>query len=97
MQCRLTDLAEKEVVNVCNGCRIGFVGDVEVDTCTSKVCALIVLGRAKCFGLLGREEDIIIRWCDIEIIGEDIILVRCDIPRRRHKKRSFLDNLMGNH
>ncbi len=73
--CRIADLRCKEVINICDGARYGFVDDVEVDTCTGKLVTIIIRGRLKCFGLLGREEDVIIRWEEIEKIGEDIILV----------------------
>lgn len=74
------DIRCKEIINIKSGCRLGFPDDIEFDSCTAKVCKLIIFGRAKFFGLFGREEDICIRWCDIEVIGEDTILVSCDIP-----------------
>lgn len=73
--CCVTDLHCKEVINQKNGCRLGRVNDVEIDTCTSKVTALIIYGRQKCFGLLGRDDDIRIEWENIKIIGDDTILV----------------------
>ena len=30
MKCRMVELRCKEVINICDGCRLGFVGDVEV-------------------------------------------------------------------
>ena len=30
MLCRFTALRRKEVINLCDGCRLGYVGDVEV-------------------------------------------------------------------
>ena len=74
MLCRITDLRYKEVVNVRDGSCLGCVGDIEVDTVTAKVVALIVFGRYRFLWLL-REDDTVIRWCDIEVIGEDTILV----------------------
>ena len=38
--------------------------------------ALIIPGRLRLLGLLGREEDAVVPWENIEKIGEDIILVR---------------------
>jgi YlmC/YmxH family sporulation protein len=73
--CRITDLRYKEVVNVRDGACLGCVSDIEVDTVTAKVCSLIIYGRCRLFGLFFREEDTVVRWCDIEIIGEDAILV----------------------
>ena len=30
MQCRMVELRYKEVINVCDGARLGYVGDVEL-------------------------------------------------------------------
>lgn len=80
MNCRVQDLKYKDVVSVSDGTRLGCVCDVEVDTCTAKICAIVIYGRLRCFGLLGREDDIIINWCDIRLIGEDTILVNYCYP-----------------
>ena len=87
MGCRIEDLQNKDVICIKDGTNLGCVCDVEVDTCTGKLCAIVVYGASKCFGLLGREEDIIIRWCDIEVIGEDAVLVCCEPPERHRRIR----------
>ncbi len=63
------------MINVKDGCKLGYVDDVDINTCNAEVLSIVVYGRAKLFGLLGREEDIVIRWGEIEVIGEDTILV----------------------
>lgn len=96
--CRITDLRYKEVVNVRDGTCLGCVSDVEVDTVTAKVISLIIYGRCKLFGLFFREEDIIIHWCDIEVIGEDTILVNMRPEFREHRgarKGGFFSGLFG--
>ncbi|ANU54414.1 YlmC/YmxH family sporulation protein [Acutalibacter muris] len=80
MPCRMGELRQKEVINVRDGGRLGFVCDVEIDTHTAQVTALVVYGRSRLFGLLGREPDTVIPWRDIEMIGGDIVLVKCDAP-----------------
>ncbi|MGI6261527.1 MAG: YlmC/YmxH family sporulation protein [Acutalibacteraceae bacterium] len=94
MICRLADLRNKEVINIKDGMRLGCVCDAELDTCTAKLLSIIVYGRPRFFGILGREEDIIIKWCDIEVIGEDTILVSCCLPSSP-AHRSFFRNLWG--
>lgn len=88
MVCRIVELRHKEVINSSNGCRIGFVDDVEVDTLTSQVRAIIVFGRPRCLGLLGRNDDVIIPWSDIQLIGEDTILVSTNIKYNQKKQRT---------
>ncbi len=98
MLCRITDMHNKEVINVCDGVRIGCVDDVEVDTCTAQLCAIVIHGRPRCMGLMGRDEDIVIPWKNIEIIGEETILVNFSLPCCEPKKkrgRGLMDGLFG--
>ena len=76
LKCSVTDLRSKEVINVDDGCRIGCISDVEIDTCTGSLVSIIVFcGHGIC-GFLGRGEEIVICWKDIVVIGDDTILVR---------------------
>lgn len=85
MQCRLVELRYKEVINICDGCRIGYVGDVEVLLPEGTICALIVPGPYRFFGLFGRGEEFYIPWECIKQIGDDIILI--DKPAERRPPR----------
>lgn len=86
--CKVTELRHKEVINSTNGCRIGFVDDVEVNTEDAKIIAVIIYGRLRFFGLLGRCEDIVIKWENIQLIGEDTILVsHCPFHYKDKPKR----------
>lgn len=75
METRIADLQYKEVISVADGSRYGYVGDMEIDLETGQVRALVVPGRRRFFGLLGREEDKVIPWSAVKRFGEDIILV----------------------
>lgn len=72
MRNRLTDLKRKEVVNICDGARLGFVQDVLVELPCGQIAALIVPGPCH---FLGPRQDYIIPWSSIRQIGPDIILV----------------------
>ena len=80
MYCRVHELRSKYVINVRNGSKLGPVADVEIDTATSMVSAIVVRGRLRLWGLLGREEDVVVPWSNIEVIGEDTVLVNHDLP-----------------
>lgn len=94
--CRIADLRHKEVVNIKDGTCLGCVNDVEVDTSCAKLVAIVIYGRLKCFGLLGRHDDIIIRWEDIEVVGEDTILVCFNSRCVKKKRNRFLNNFFSN-
>ena len=85
MVCKVCDLRHKEVINAKDGCRLGFVDDVEINVKDATVVSLVIYGRLRCFGLLGREDDIIINWNCIELIGEDTILVNFNFQNKRKK------------
>ena len=99
MPCRLQELRKKEVINLNNGFRIGFVDDLEVDTKNARVISLVVYGRPRLFGLFGRGNDCIIAWEKIRLIGEDAILVDSFVQKmpkkakNRHKIVTFCHQL----
>lgn len=57
MLSRFSDFRYKEVINVRTGQRLGYVCDAEFTTPEGRITALIVPGRAKYLGCLGREDD----------------------------------------
>ena len=83
MSCSIAELRSKEVICRSNGVRIGNVDDVGIDVCSGRLDSIIIYGRGKLMGILGKCEDIVIPWSDIDVIGEDTILVNCEIPVQR--------------
>lgn len=89
---RFSDLRCKEVINVSDGARLGYVYDLELETESGRVLSIIVPGRCRLFGLLSSGGDLVIPWPCIRRIGTDIILVDVcvgDICRPRQKKGWF--------
>ena len=86
MDCRLADLCCKELIDIADGTRYGFVGDLELDPESGRIRALVVCGRRRLFGLLGREEDRVFPWDRVRRFGEDIILVEGG-PETERKER----------
>ncbi len=76
MICSLDDIKNKEVIDIITGERLGYIDDVEMNIETSGIVALIILGREKFWGLLGKEEDVIIPCKEIEVIGNDVLLIK---------------------
>ena len=69
------DFKHKEVINFTNGKRLGFVQDVTADLKTGTITEVIVPGNTNIFNFFSTNNEIIIPWNAIKIIGEDIILV----------------------
>lgn len=75
MQGRLSELKCKEVINICDGARLGCVQDAAFDFVTGHITALIVPGPCRCLGFAPPKTDFVIPWCCVKRIGPDIILV----------------------
>ena len=76
-RCNSEDFREKEVVNMCDGKKLGCVAEVEFNVCDGKLTAIIVPVEGGFLGL-GSKERIVIPWEKIVRIGEDVILVNAE-------------------
>ena len=75
MKLRIAELRYKEVIDIADGTRYGYVDDLEFDPESGVVHSIILSGRLRLFGLLGRDEDVLFPWTSVRRFGEDIILV----------------------
>lgn len=97
MTSRFGEFKNKEIIDVSDGAKIGYVDDIVFDTKTADVISIVVYGRYRFFGLFGREDDMIIDWKDIEIIGTDTILVKEQNIKKEKKTQhiNYFDKLFG--
>ena len=91
MICRIAVFRNKEVINVRDGLRMGYVCDIMVNVATGEITAIMVPGTYRFFGLFGREDDYIIPWNAIKRVGDDIIIVEIEgeYPREKRKRKSW--------
>ena len=92
MECRLSDLRYREVINVSTGTRLGYVSDAVVDWKSGRILSLVVPGPARFLGLFGRESDYILPWEAVTQMSRDIILIdgKTEIRRDRRERRAAL-------
>ena len=76
-RCSSEDFREKEVINVCDGKRLGCVSEVEFNVCDGCLTAIVVPLASGFLGM-GCKDKLVIPWERIERIGEDVILVKAD-------------------
>lgn len=76
MDISYNDLKSKEVVNLCDGSKMGRIVDVVFNSESGKVSGLVVPGEKKIFK---KNEDIFIPLEKVRRIGDDVILVRFDL------------------
>ena len=92
------ELSKKEVVQLKDGACLGMIDDMVIDPEHARIEKLLMLGRPKLFGLLGRGETLVIEWDEIEKIGADALLVSTELPEdngQEDKKQGLLERLLG--
>ena len=89
MLCSISDLKNKQLVSTETGELLGFVGDVEIDSENGSIKNLLVYGKIRGMGFLGREDDLLVPWESIEVIGEETILVKGAITFKKTKRKIF--------
>lgn len=72
---RLSDLQDKDIVNISDGKKIGSIIDVNIDE--EGGMKSLVVEESK-FALFGSKNEMEVMWKQIEKIGEDVILVKID-------------------
>ena len=73
------ELRRKDVVNICNGTRLGCISDLELDDCTGCISAIVVPGPDRLFGIFKSSEEVVIPFGCIRKIGADVILVEVNL------------------
>ncbi len=70
-----SELRCKDVINVCDGTRLGTISELEFDCCNGQICSLI-LCRGTGFFSFKHDQRIMLPWNRLECIGDDAILVK---------------------
>lgn len=73
---RLSDLQNKNIVNVIDGKNIGNIIDVKIDEEKGNIVAFIIEPNKNFFSFFNKGTDTEIYWDSITKIGEDVILVK---------------------
>lgn len=71
---RISDVMDKEVINVKNGKRLGYIVDIDIDVLEGKVVSFSIAGGSTGFFSRGNDGQVVL-WSDILKIGYDTIIV----------------------
>ena len=71
---RLSEIQNKDVINLTTGMKIGNIIDIKINSESGKIESLI-LERKKFSSIFNSNDEIEIYWTQINKIGEDVILV----------------------
>ncbi len=75
---RACDLKQREVINIVNAERLGYIYDVDIDFETGRIRSIIIPNRRGLFGFFSKRNDYVIPWEKIVTVGREIVLVRMD-------------------
>ncbi|SFS50182.1 YlmC/YmxH family sporulation protein [Marininema halotolerans] len=75
---KISELQEKDVVNISDGKKLGQIHDLELDLREGQIKALVVPSESRFFGLVTGGKETVIPWNRIVKIGNDVILVRLE-------------------
>ena len=87
MDCRVRDMRLKEVININDGARLGYVSDLEFRLPEGQILGAVVQTPGRFFGLFGRGEEFFIPWDAIRQMGDDIILIEKSVARQAAKTK----------
>ena len=71
---RLSEIQNKDVINLNSGMKVGTSIDIKINSETGKIESLI-LEKKKFSSIFNSNDEIEIYWTQINKIGEDVILV----------------------
>ena len=71
---RISDLQNKDVINILDGKKIGNIIDLNIDF-NGNTTGIVVEKYKFLVSMFSSNKEIIIKWNQIEKIGEDVILV----------------------
>ena len=71
----LSQLRDKDVINLCNASRLGYINEIEFDSCSGQICSLILCRNGGLLGF-GKDDSLMLPWSRIECIGDDAVLVK---------------------
>lgn len=94
MELSFCELRAKEVINVCDGKRLGNIIDLVFNSKDGIVCGIVVPYGRGLFSILKSNQDIFIPYNRIIKIGRDVILVELSPSQQVASLENIPDNVI---
>ena len=92
MDISVNELRNKEIINLCDGAKMGHIVDVVFSSDTGKVIGIVAPGERKFFK---KNEEIFIPIEKVRRIGDDVILIRYEIPDLNYNRYALINKKRG--
>ena len=74
---KFTDIQQKEFIEASDGKMLGFVNDAQISKETGMIESFFLAEPKKMLELFsGNRPTVVIRLCDIKVIGKDVVIVQ---------------------
>ncbi|MBE6112489.1 MAG: YlmC/YmxH family sporulation protein [Peptococcaceae bacterium] len=96
MSAKISDLQERQIVNIADGKCLGNIKDIELNMREGTIQALVLPGMGGFRGFLQNQGELLIPWHKVVRIGVDVVLIDmpelaedhlCNAQRLRRRKK----------
>ena len=91
MLSKISELRERQIINITDGKCLGMVKDIEIDIEEGCICGLILATNRSLWRLLPAHEEIIIPWKHVVRIGIEVVLIESQqlgLAKEKKNKRT---------
>lgn len=88
---KLNSLYDKEVISIIDASKLGEIDDIEINETTGEINSLILRGKLRFLGFLGKKENLVVPWGCVRVIGEETILVDLQVSLEKSRVKTLLN------
>lgn len=88
---RMCELVGKEIVNICNGSRLGVVGDsdIAINIDSGEIQSIILPRKSNFINLWVDKQHLVIPWEAVRKVGSEVIIVEMDQSNPLYRRYSI--------
>lgn len=75
MAAKISDLQERQIINIADGKCLGNIKDIELDLTNGCIKALVLPGLSGFWNMLQNHGELVIPWEKVVRIGVDVVLI----------------------
>lgn len=92
MQSKISELQERQIINIADGKCLGSMKDIELDLEEGRIKNIVLPGNSSLWGLLQSRDELLIPWENVVRIGVDVVLVDMPKPATARSRKGLRNN-----